>query len=242
VKEVEESLTERCTVDSAVLEDRSMYKSIQMYLALKNMAKNGNWSGLSVKCQHEFSTYLRCTACLPLSLITDEGIMCTDEGDIHALITMIIMRLLSDGSPIYFGDIYKLDEGGFLMDHCGLSPHSCAGDGEKVSLLPQTPRISKDGKTTGGVVSSYSFREGDVTIGRIENDPSGTYTFHIARGKVRPIESIAYGWSSLVFTPEGNDENFAEKQLANHYIFVYEDILELIESYCSMSRIKAINE
>jgi L-fucose isomerase-like protein len=154
---------------------------------------------------------------------------------------MVVMRLLSDGEPIYFGDIYKLEEGGFLMDHCGLSPHSCAGDGEKVSLLPQTPRISRDGKTTGGVVSSYSFREGDVTIGRIENDRSGTYSFHFSRGRVKPIESIAYGWSSLVFTPDGNDGEFAERQLANHYIFVYEDIKDRLEAYCNINRIEAIH-
>lgn len=241
VEKVENRLMERCSVDNAVLEDQSMYKSIQMYLALKSMSQDGNWSGLSVKCQHEFSTYLRCTACLPLSILTDEGIMCTDEGDIHALLTMVVMQLLSDGSPIYFGDIYKLEEGGFLMDHCGLSPHSCAGDGKEVSLLPQTPRISKDGKTTGGVVSSYSFREGDVTIGRIENNPSGTYSFHLSRGRVKPIESIAYGWSSLIFTPEGNAEDFAELQLANHYIFVYEDIVDRIEAYCSMNLIETIH-
>jgi len=241
VEKVEYRLMERCSVDNAVLEDQSMYKSIQMYLALKSMSKDGNWSGLSVKCQHEFSTYLRCTACLPLSILTDEGIMCTDEGDIHSLLTMVVMRLLSDGSPIYFGDIYKLEEGGFLMDHCGLSPHSCAGDGERVSLLPQTPRISKDGKTTGGVVSSYSFREGDVTIGRIENNPSGTYSFHLSRGRVKPIDSIAYGWSSLIFSPEGNDEEFAELQLANHYIFLYEDIVDRIEAYCSINRIETIH-
>jgi L-fucose isomerase-like protein len=241
VKEVEGRLRAYCSVDEAVVEDHSLDKSIQMYLALQNMSRDGNWSGLSVKCQHEFSTYLRCTACLPLSMLTDEGVMCTDEGDIHALLTMVIMRLLSDGEPIYFGDIYKLEEGGFLMDHCGLSPHSCAGDGEKVSLLPQTPRISRDGKTTGGVVSSYSFREGDVTIGRIENDCSGTYSFHFSRGRVKPIESIAYGWSSLVFTPEGSDGEFAERQLANHYIYVYEDIRDRIEAYCSINRIEAIH-
>jgi L-fucose isomerase-like protein len=166
--------------------------------------------------------------------------MCTDEGDVHALLTMVVMRMLSDGEPIYFGDIYKLEEGGFLMDHCGLSPHSCAGGGERVALLPQTPRISKDGKTTGGVVSSYSFREGHVTIGRIEYDASGNYRFHFSRGKVKPIESIAYGWSSLVFTPEGSDAEFADRQLANHYIFVYGDIKKRIETYCSINGLDVI--
>jgi L-fucose isomerase-like protein len=240
VKEMEKEIAKTCEIDEKIKEDGSLTKSIQMYLALKKMAVEQNWAGLSVKCQHEFSTYLKCTACLPLSLLTDEGIMCTDEGDIHALLTMVIMRALSNEAAIYFGDIYKLSEGGFLMDHCGLSPHSCAEKGCRVSLLPQTPRISKDGKTTGGVVSSYTFEEGDVTIGRIENDRNGTYLFHLARGNVKPIESIGYGWSSLVFTPDQNDEEFAARQLANHYVFVYDDIRESIRELCTLNDIKVM--
>lgn len=123
------------------------------------MIAEGNWQGLSVKYQHELSTYLRCIACLPLSLLNDEGVMCTDEGDIHALITMIIMKLLSgENTPVYFGDIYKLDEGGFLMAQCGLIPHSRTAENAAITLLPENPRISRDGKTTGGVISSYTFR------------------------------------------------------------------------------------
>ena len=86
IKEVEKDLRKRCDIAEKIQEDDSLNKSIQMYLALKKMAHEENWAGLSVKCQHEFSTYLKCTACLPLSMLTDEGIMCTDEGDIHALL------------------------------------------------------------------------------------------------------------------------------------------------------------
>jgi len=175
-------------------------------------------------------------------MLTDEGIMCTDEGDIHALITMIIMEYLSEkNAPLYFGDIYKLEEGGFLMSHCGLSPHSCARKGTKVILLPQTPRISKDGKTTGGVISSYIFKEGKVTIGRIENDRSGSYIFHFCNGDIKPIESLGYGMSTLIFTPEGSKEIFAENQLANHYIFVYGDIKDRIKEFCRINNLRIIN-
>ena len=241
VKKIESDLKSNCKIDKTIIENDSLEKSIRMYIALKEMINKADWKGISVKCQHEFSTYLRCTACLPLSMLTDEGIMCTDEGDIHALLTMIIMEYLSeDSTPLYFGDIYKLEEGGFLMTHCGLSPHSCAKVGAKVTLLPQNPRISEDGKTTGGVVSSYTFREGKVTIGRIENDRSGNYLFHFCNGYVKPIKSIAYGWSSLVFTPDEDSEVFAENQLANHYVFVYEDIIDRLKEFSKLLNIRVI--
>ena len=235
-------LKKRCKIDNTIIKDSSLEKSIRMYIALRDMIDEADWKGVSVKCQHEFSTYLKCTACLPLSILTDEGIMCTDEGDIHALLTMVIIKYLSEKNrPIYFGDIYKLEEGGFLMSHCGLSPHSCAKEKTKVTLLPQNPRISKDGKTTGGVISSYAFKEGKVTIGRVENDRSGSYIFHFCNGYVKPIESLGYGMSTLVFNPEENDEMFAENQLANHYIFIYEDIKSKIEEFCKINSLRIIN-
>jgi L-fucose isomerase-like protein len=243
VTEVENELKSRCAVDEKVIKNGSLEKSAMMYIALKNMIEEGGWKGLTVKCQHEFSTYLKCTACLPLSMLTDEGIMCTDEGDVHALITMIIMKYLSkQDSPIYFGDIYKLREGGFLMGHCGLSPHSCADNEKKVSLLPQNPRISKDGKTTGGVISHYNFKEGPVTIGRIENDRNGNYIFHFCRGDVKPAGSMLEGISTLIFTPERKDDTFEENQLANHYIFIYEDLISRIEEFCKINELRIVKQ
>jgi L-fucose isomerase-like protein len=234
-------MIQKCDVDRQTIDNKSLDKSAKMYLALKDMVNERDWKGLTVKCQHEFSTYLKCTACLPLSMITDEGIMCTDEGDIHALITMVIMDSLSKGrNPVYFGDIYKLEEGGFLMGHCGLSPHSCAAEGSRIKLYPQSPRISLDGRTTGGVISNYDFREGPVTIGRIENDPEGNYFFHFTKGTVKAIEPLANMWSSLIFTPEGDDGSFAENQLANHYIFIYDDIAERIKDICYINELQQI--
>jgi len=242
IAKIGNDLKKRCKIDNTIIENGSLEKSIRMYIALGDMIDEADWKGVSVKCQHEFSTYLRCTACLPLSMLTDEGIMCTDEGDIHALITMIIMKYLSEkNAPLYFGDIYKLEEGGFLMSHCGLSPHSCAKEKTKVTLLPQNTRISKDGKTTGGVISSYTFKEGKVTIGRVENDRSGSYIFHFCNGNVKPIESLGYGMSTLVFNLEVNGEMFAENQLANHYIFIYEDIKSKIEEFCKINSLRIIN-
>ena len=126
------------------------------------------------------------------------------------------------------------------MAHCGLSPHSCASKDSRVTLIPQSPRIRLDGKTTGGVISNYIFREGPVTIGRIENDPDGSYLFHFDRGQVKPIEPITNKWSSLVFEPESGDDLFSDRQLANHYVFIYEDMIEKIKEFCNINDITKI--
>ena len=236
-----EELKKRCQIDEQVVKNGSLDKSLKMYLALKDMAEERDWKGVTVKCQHEYSTFLKCTACLPLSLLTDDGLMCTDEGDVHALVTMIAMNELSGKSePLYFGDIYKLEEGGFLMGHCGLSPHSCAADSSGINLFPQSPRISLDGRTTGGVISNYMFREGPVTIGRIENDRQGSYYFHFTRGNIKAIEPLANRWSSLVFTPDSGQEAFADNQLANHYIFIYDDIEDRVRDFCFINGLKVL--
>lgn len=238
---IKNNLKERCKISDSIIKNGSLEKSLRMYIALKEMISKSNWEGVTVKCQHELSTYLKCTACLPLSMLTDEGIMCTDEGDVHALLTMIIMKYLAeDSSPLYFGDMYKLDEGGFLLSHCGLSPHSCAEEGSTISLLAQDPRISKDRKNTGGVISSYKFKEGPVTIGRIENDRKGTYYFHFSKGYIRPEISAYNNFSTAFFTTKSDDQMFASNQLANHYVFIYEDIKNRILEFCKINNLRAI--
>lgn len=55
-----------------------------------------------------------------------------------------------------------------------------------------------------------------------------------------PVQSIAFGVSSLVFKPEGGKGHFADKQLANHYVFVYDDIADRLDIFCRLANIRMI--
>lgn len=235
---VESRLKNTCEVKDEIIQDKSFEKSIIMYLALKKMIKNRNWKALSVKCQHELTSYLKCSACLPLSMITDEGIMGSCEGDIHAALTTLIMHCFSK-AKIFCGDIFPYNRKSFLMSHGGFLPHSCRKEGTSVILNPQSPRLSKDGKATGGVVSTLTFEQSDkVTLARIEGRREGGYKMHIVTGKVKPIESIPD--SSAEIELDSNAQMFIQNQLSNHYTMIWEDIKSDLESFCRYKNIEII--
>jgi len=237
---VEARLKEYCEVKSEIVEDKSFENSLRMYLVLRRMIKSRNWKALSVRCQHELTSYLKCSACLPLVMITDEDVMCSDEGDIHAALTMLVMHHFSK-AKIFFGDIYPYNRGNFLMSHCGLIPHSCREKNTSVVLNPQIPRISKDGKTTGGVVSTLAFPRGDkVTLARLEGGREDSYRMHIVTGKVKPAEPLPGGFPTLEVELDSNAGIFIQNQLSNHYVVIWEDMRSELEAFCKYKNIEII--
>ena len=176
--------------------EKSFNLPLKMYLTLKKLICEGNWNALSVKCQHEFTSYLGCAACLPLSMLTDEGIMCSDEGDVHAVLTMLIAKTVTE-ADLFFGDIYPYNHNRFLMGHCGLVPHECGEPGCTITLNEMDKRISRDGLTTGGIVSTLTYRSGDVTLARIEGRRDSGYRMHIAEGRASPARSVGHNFSNV---------------------------------------------
>lgn len=221
--------------------ERSFELSLKMFLVLKQLIKEGRWNALSVKCQHEFTAYLKCAACLPLSLLTDEGIMCSDEGDVHAAVTMLIMRSISDAA-VFFGDIYPYNHRSFLMGHCGLVPHSCSDAGCDIVLNEMDPRISKDGKNTGGIVSTLQYKQGAVTLARLEGRRNGGYSMHIVEGTAIPARSVGHNFSNVEVRLASRDdyEDFIDKQLSNHYIMIYDKITKDLRSFCKYENINIL--
>ena len=237
---LEVRLKKYCEVKNEIVRDKSFEKSLRMYLVLEKMIKSRNWKALSVRCQHEFTSYLKCSACLPLTMITDEGIMCSDEGDVHAALTMLIMHYFSQ-AKIFFGDIYPYNRGNFLMSHCGLIPHSCREKNTRVVLNPQIPRISKDGKTTGGVVNTLTFQRGDkVTLARLEGGKEGSYRMHIVTGKAKPAQPLPGGFSTLEVELDSNAQIFIQNQLSNHYVVIWEEIRSELEAFCKYKNMEII--
>jgi len=235
---VQSQLKSTCEVEDIIIQDKSLEKSIKMYLVLKKMAKNRNWTALSVKCQHGLTSYLKCSACLSLSMLTDEGIMGSCEGDIHAALTSLIMHCFSK-ARIFCGDIFPFNRKNFLMSHGGFLPHSCRKEGTGVVLNGLDSRLSIDGGATGGVKSTLTFEQSDkVTLARIEGRREGGYKMHIVTGKVKPIESIRD--SSAEIELDSNAQMFIQNQLSNHYTMVWEDIRSDLESFCRYKNIEII--
>ncbi len=129
----------------------SMLESIKYYKALKDLADEYELEALSVKC---YTTYMG-KICLGYSLLAEEGIVGSCEGDVTNALTMKMMYELSE-KPINNTDLLYIDDAAntILFAHCGSSGFSIAeGD---VELAPV--RLAET-----GVCTKFLVKPGTVT-------------------------------------------------------------------------------
>lgn len=132
----------------------ALKESLRFYLAMKVLVKRYRLVGLAVKC---YTRYMG-KVCLGYSLLSDEGIVCSCEGDVT---NAVMMRILSDvtGQCINHTDLLHPDipTNTILFAHCGSSGFTIAPSAEEVSLNPV--RLMER-----GVCSMFIPKTGKVTL------------------------------------------------------------------------------
>lgn len=113
--------------------EKAIDESLAYYLALKQLICQYRLNGLAVKCY----THYMGKVCLAYSLLCDEGIVCSCEGDVN---NAVMMRLLCDmtGECVNHTDFLYPDTetNSVLFSHCGSSGFSIAADPCTVELAP----------------------------------------------------------------------------------------------------------
>lgn len=132
----------------------ALRESLRYYLAMKGLVKRYRLQGLAVKC---YTRYMG-KVCLGYSLLSDEGIVCSCEGDVS---NTVMMRILADltGQCINHTDLLHPDvpTNTILFAHCGSCGFTMAPGPEAVSLNPV--RLMER-----GVCSMFIPRTGKVTL------------------------------------------------------------------------------
>ena len=129
-------------------------ESLKYYIALKKLIQKYRLVGLTVKCYMRYMGKV----CLAFSLLSDEGYVCSCEGDVG---NAVMMRILADatGQCINNTDILHPDveSNTILFAHCGSSGFSIASKPEDVHLTHVRLKES-------GVCSLFMPKPGIVTV------------------------------------------------------------------------------
>jgi len=206
-------------------------RAIRMYLALKRFVADEQLDALTIKCQHEISRSWG-GACLALSLLADEGVPVTCEGDVHGAITGMMMQRLTGAHP-FFADFINAADNSVWFSSCGFIPFSLT-QGEVV-LQPQIHEIGEE-----GVACSAAPLTGPVTVARLEADGAGGYRMHIVDGDAqegyrRPYEDERGRREIFPITrvalPE-HSSDFLRRVLANHYLISYRPCSSGLAALC----------
>jgi len=209
--------------------------TLRIYLALKKVIEDYELDGINVRCHYDFSKRLKCTCCVPLSILSDEKIITGCEGDIIASISMLILYLLSDGVVAY-GDILDFDDvkNIVMFSACGYAPFSLIKRGK-----PVLTELEYDKWGFAGILNSNVLKEGKVTFARLF-EKTGSYGFVYGtgdgietslRGKMFPALNVKLG---------GLVKDLIKNAPTQHFAFVYGDLKDRLNYFLRIMDIEKI--
>ncbi len=99
-------------------DEDSVSLALKAYGALKSIVEEHNLQGLTLRC-FDMLTSVNTTGCISLSLLNSEGTVAACEGDVPALISMVIMNYLT-GEPVFMANPSHVDtdENSVVLAHC----------------------------------------------------------------------------------------------------------------------------
>ncbi|MGQ9477138.1 MAG: hypothetical protein ACUVRH_01380 [Candidatus Bipolaricaulia bacterium] len=217
-REVEElkGVAERCEPDRETIAG-----AIRIYHALRELAEEHRLSALTVRC-FDLIGPLRNTGCYALARLNDEGLTAGCEGDLQALLSMHLARLLT-GQAAFMGNLARLEpaKGVLLLAHC-----SCPRS------LASSFGLRSHFESSLGVGLAARLPSARATVFRIGGE--GFDRLFLAAGTIRPHEpeeGLCRTQVALELDRPGlvGDELLAEP-LGNHLVLILGDHGPLIEA------------
>lgn len=206
----------------------SMIESMKFYGAMKALVEEYDLAALSVKC---YTTYMG-KVCLGYSILAEEGIVASCEGDVTNALTMKIVYELS-GQPVNNTDLLYLDEekNTILFAHCGSSGFSIAGS--EIELAPV--RLAES-----GVCSRFIPKTGTVTAVNICGHGE-QFRMAVMTGEAVPC-GMEFPGNPTVIRFEKPVEQINQEIMANgighHWMVGYGDFRNELRNFCKIQGIK----
>jgi len=99
---------------------KSIDGALKIYCGFKAIVNKYRLDGITVRCFDLLGIYKN-TGCLGISLLNDEGIVAGCEGDIPALISMVVLHYLTD-EPVFMANpsSIDIDKNEIILAHCTL--------------------------------------------------------------------------------------------------------------------------
>jgi L-fucose isomerase-like protein len=213
---------------------------IRMYLAIKDLAAERGYQGISLIDVDGVKKLLKFPPGLVMSLLTDfENLAAVPENDGLGAITQLVVRYLTGQVGAYF-EFYEFLKDRVLVGVPDFVP-SAVAEG-KVRA-----RIARFGLLSSGMLNVSKVKTGRVTLCRLASR-GDRYRMHIVTGEaVTPRRWEEAGWEQpapqlpgLEIILDDPVEGFAQKVLAQHYILAYGDHRSQLSDLCRLLNIEEI--
>ena len=215
------------------VEEKEGINSIRAYLVLKKWIGKEGLSGLAVECYPDFMGQI----CLAYSLLGEEGIPGSCEGDVNSLVAMIILHLLTK-VPVHNTDLLAVypEDNSIVFSHCGSGAFSLAEEREKINLSPV--RLANKGTSV-----LFPAKPGKVTLVNLVGRKD-TYRMCIVEGEAVKTEMVFAGNPARVKFPIPVNKFLdivAENGFGHHWMIGYGDVKEELEDFCKLVGLRYVS-
>jgi len=184
--------------DRSRVRDMDLAKVARVEVVLKDLIEEHGLSGLGIQCWTSFQEDYGVSPCLAMARLTDLGVPCACEVDIHGTLSMHLLSLVA-GSPAGLADWnnrHYSEPEAFSAWHCGVFPPSLGSGAKSVGLHDI---LAASTGTTEGKYGTIEFRvdEGPVTLARVTEHPRDRWPLLLAEGEVVDLEGEppgSHGW------------------------------------------------
>ncbi len=191
-----------------------------LYRIFKEYMKENNAAAFTIQgCMGTVIPIAETTACLPLSLLNDEGLLAFCESDFNVIPSGILLHYVS-GKPVFLNDPTYPHHGMVTVAHCTAPRRMDGRSYENADILTHF-------ESDYGAAPKVDFRRGQV-ITMI--DPECTQERWIGfRGKVIDSPFLPICRSQCDVTIDGNWEYFLEEMRGFHWMMCYGDYTKEME-------------
>jgi len=201
------------------LEPEPLEKSLRVFGAFSDLARERGLTALAVRCWPEFFTDYGCAACGPMAMTTEDGVPCACEADIYGAVTSLLLQAVTDAPP-FMADLVDVDREGdsAVVWHCGLAPVSMADP-------DQRPRAGIHSNRRMPLLGEFTLAPGRVTLARLSQS-RGLLRIVAAGGEMLKAPQSFSGTSgALRFDRPAGEvlDRILEEGIEHHYSLAYGD-------------------
>ncbi len=208
-----------------------LMKTAGIYLALRALCAENRWHAFNIKCQYEFSKEYKTVPCVPVSMLADEGVVASCEGDMLCTVSMMLLKLLC-GHTVTYGDAINHSGNILKISSCGMLPFSMGGGNLDIRKF-----MPHDGFF--GIQASFVMRPERVTFLRLVED-CGSYHLLYGTGTGQKTELRQGYMPALDILLDGSMETLVEHYAGQHFAIGYGDHTEKILALANMMGIETI--
>lgn len=197
---------------------KELNKSNEVYQSLNHLVKKYNLRGLTLRC-FDLLDKLNTTGCLGMAYLNSQGIIATCEGDIMAMISMYLIKAITDKSS-FQANPSKIDieNNEIVFAHCSVP----------FDML-DSYHLDSHFESKKGVAIKGNLKEDVVTIFRYSSDLKN---YFVSKGRIiKNLDEKTLCRTQILVKLDSDVSQLLTKPCGNHHIIVYGDYVDRINSF-----------